>query len=71
MVVFDVFRIALHFVLGIIRYILLHIWGFITYNLIIKPLGRVPVSESFIAFRIGGAGVGKTKFFYTLDETDV
>jgi hypothetical protein len=71
MAVLDLIAIFLHFVFGTLRFIILHVYGFFTYNIVIKCLGRVPVSESAVAFRVGGPGVGKTKFFYSLHEEDL
>lgn len=41
------------------------------YNFVVKCCGRVPVSESILAYRISGAGVGKNNFFYTLSLNDI
>ncbi|KRW98680.1 hypothetical protein PPERSA_00268 [Pseudocohnilembus persalinus] len=71
MIGFDVIRIGLHLVLAFLRYGLLTVYNTITFYSIIKPLARVPVSESPICFRVAGPGVGKQDFFYTIQEDDV
>lgn len=62
----DILKCAIHFVLFLIRPALLSVYNFFTFYLMLKPLGRVPVSENSVAFRIAGPGVGKMKYFYSL-----
>lgn len=71
MIVYDIFRIFLHFILSILRYIIINFYNFFTFNVVVKCLGRVPVSESSVAFRISGPGVGKMNFFYNLNHEDI
>lgn len=50
---------------GLLRFILRSLWDFHMYHLFIKPCGRVPAVDDFLARRISGPGIG-TELFYLL-----
>lgn len=70
MIFYDILKIIFHFILSISRTVFILIYNFLMYNFVVKCCGRVPVSESIIAYRVAGPGVGRNNFFYTLKKEE-
>lgn len=60
--------IFLLFTVGVVRYSLRLLWDSLTFHTFIKKCGRVPASDSFVAKRIAGPGLGLEYYFIIKPE---